>query len=129
MKNVFTGHCGKGISGGTQWVPVEGAGPAILMKGMKLGGGTGFGSSWGELRDEYDRQHQAFAAGKLDEIHIAEIAKDLPPDASQEDICLVTACLSIEDEYRLITGERHDLTTHWVDKDGQIRAKGEVYDL
>jgi len=129
VKNVFTGHCGKGISGGTQWVPVEGAGPAILMKGMKLGGGTGFGSSWGELRDEYDRQHQAFAAGKLDEIHIAEIAKDLPPDASQEDICLVTACLSIEDEYRLITGERHDLTTHWVDKDGQIRAKGEVYDL
>jgi hypothetical protein len=128
VKFPFTGFCGKT----DQWVPVEGIGPAMLLKDISLGGGGPFGARpWGEVVAEFDRQRIEVAIGKRDAnaVHIPEIAEDLPGDQSQQNICLVTSCFaSVQSESEWIVGKRPDNSTHEFTEDGKIRERRNLYD-
>lgn len=133
VKFPFTGFCGKGLDGKeNQWVPVEGIGPAMLLQKITLGGGGYMGAkSWNDLVSEYNRQHMEVLSGKRlpNAIHIPEIAEDLPPDASQENVCLVTSCFASADAERdWMYGRMPDNSTHEMKADGTIRERRKLYD-
>ncbi len=130
-KYPFTGYCGKGLDGkGNQWVPVEAIAPAVLLQKITFAGGSV--TPWQRILDAYDSEHKKVLLGQktLEQVYIPEIAELLEPGESQQGVCLVTACFSIEGEADYILGRRIDTSTHKVsakDEDKLIE-RGDPYD-
>jgi len=130
-KYPFTGYCGKGLDGkGNQWVPVEAVAPAILLQKISFAGGTV--TPWNRIVEKYDSEHKKVLLGQktTDQVYIPEIAETLEPGESQQGVCLVTACFSVEGEADYILGRRVDTSTHKISaKDEQkLIERSDVYD-
>ncbi len=130
-KYSFTGYCGKGLDGkGNQWVPVEAVSPAILLQKISFAGGNV--TPWQRILGAYDSEHKKVLLGQktADQVYIPEIAETLEPGASQQGVCLVTSCFSVEGEAEYILGRRVDTSTHKVSsKDEEtLIERGDAYD-
>ncbi|TRZ51671.1 hypothetical protein D4R99_04060 [bacterium] len=130
-KYPFTGYCGKGLDGkGNQWVPVEAVAPAILLQKITFGGGSL--SAWPRIVESYDNEHKKVLLGQktAEQVYIPEIAETLEPGESQQGICLVTACFSVESEIDYILGRRVDTSTHKISEkdEKKLIERGDSYD-
>jgi|GEM_PF-1934329 len=103
ITSVFTGYCGKR----GQMVPTESAGPIIFAEDVEVISGTR--KSFDRVVQEYIRQNEEIAKGLRtpDNIYIREVDEDSEMDiTNQENLCVVTAYLSPEEEVKLLLGEK-----------------------
>jgi len=122
MTLTFPGYCGKD----GQTVPVDGAGPILLVKDVKAA--TFRRRPWCDLVREYQRQHKEVAEGKRrkSDIFFPAIAEELPEEDKRphQNICVVTIRFSDTGEevaYVLGLKEHADFEVCDEQDDGGVR--------
>jgi len=115
-------NCGKN----SQWVPVEGGGPAIIIEDANVGKEQPTYGDWGVLYKEYARQTEEVACGKRrsDEVYLKYI-EDVTEEKVKDhtSICLVTAVLPAEEEVRLLLGQEPIHSKYTIGEGGELSEK------
>ena len=106
VSDVFTGFCGKD----GQWVPVESAGPLMLIKDVKAAS-TYSPRPWAKLVQEYLEQFEQVRTGqrRRENVYIQDVVEGLDEGvvSSHVHLCVSTALLgTVEEEIAWTLGRR-----------------------